>query len=243
MSTLNIILLSGNTGYARRDDGEYPEYLRECNGKPLIHSLIDNCAALAPARLICTFSNDDVVRLHLRNMIQQMHTSASVLPVHNLTQGAACTALLASEQIDNDDELLILSVSDFLDTDLQAVVRWFRERGDDAGIVIFNSLHPRYSFARLDGDNRVIEAAEKNPISPNAIAGMYWFRSGSLFVAAAKEMIRKDARVNGNFYIAPVLNELVLLQKIIGAFRVEPNQYRPLKTQRQLHAFEAGDAR
>ncbi|MCI3943562.1 glycosyl transferase family 2 [Pseudomonas syringae] len=243
MSALNIILLSGKKGYARRDDGEYPEYLRECNGKPLIHALIDNCAALEPARIICTFSNDDVVRLHLRNMLQQMHPSASVLPVHNLTQGAACTALLASEQIDNSDELLILSVSDFLDADLHSVVRWFREQGDDAGIVIFNSLHPRYSFVRLNGDNRVIEAAEKNPISPHAIAGMYWFKSGSLFVSAAKGMIRKDARVNGHFYIAPALNELVLSQKKIGAYRIEPSQYRPLKTQRQLHAFEMGDTR
>ncbi|KPC35431.1 Uncharacterized protein ABJ99_3840 [Pseudomonas syringae pv. cilantro] len=243
MSALNIVLLSGKKGYARRGEGEYPEYLCEHNGKPLIQTLIDNCAALEPGRMICTFANDDVVRLHLRNMVQQMHPSAGVLPIHNLTQGAACTALLASEQIDSDDELLILSVSDFLDIDLHAVVHSFRERNDDAGVVIFNSLHPRYSFARLNSEGRVIEAAEKNPISPHAIAGMYWFKSGALFVSAVKEMIRKDARVNGNFYLAPALNELVLMQKSIGSFRIEPSQYRPLKTQSQLHAFEAGDLR
>ncbi|EKG33752.1 glycosyltransferase family 2 protein [Pseudomonas avellanae] len=243
MSTLNIILLSGKKSEAQPGDGEYPEYLCEYNGKPLIHTLIDNCAALEPRRIICTFSNDDVIRLHLRNMVQQMHPSASVLPVHNITQGAACTALLASGQIDNDDELLILSVSDFLDIELREVLRGFREANEDAGVVIFNSLHPRYSFARLDSDQRVIEAAEKNPISPHAIAGMYWFKSGSLFVSAAKEMIRKDARVNDHFYIAPALNELVLLRKKIGAYRIEPRQYRPLKTQNQLHAFEMADIR
>ncbi|RMR01650.1 glycosyltransferase family 2 protein [Pseudomonas syringae group genomosp. 7] len=243
MSALNIILLAGKKGETSPDDGEYPEYLCECNGKPLIHTLIDNCAALEPRRMICTFSSNDVTRLHLRNMVQQMHPSASVLPVHNATRGAACTALLASGQIDNDDELLILSVSDFLDIELREVVRSFRENDEDAGVVIFSSLHPRYSFVRLDSDRRVIEAAEKNPISPHAIAGVYWFRSGSLFVAAAKEMIRKDARVNDNFYIAPALNELVLLQKKIGAYRIELGQYRPLKTNSQLHAFEAGDVR
>ncbi|EGH98302.1 MULTISPECIES: glycosyltransferase family 2 protein [Pseudomonas] len=243
MSKMNIILLSGKKSEAQPGDGEYPEYLCEYNGKPLIHTLIDNCAALEPRRIICTFSNDDVIGLHLRNMVQQMHPSASVLPVHNITQGAACTALLASGQIDNDDELLILSVSDFLDIELREVLRVFREANEDAGVVIFNSLHPRYSFARLDSDQRVIEAAEKNPISPHAIAGMYWFKSGSLFVSAAKEMIRKDARVNDHFYIAPALNELVLLHKKIGAYRIEPRQYRPLKTQNQLHAFEMADIR
>lgn len=243
MSTLNILLLSGKRADVALGDGEYPEYLREHNGKPLIHSLIDNCAELYPAKIICTFSNGDISRLHLRHMLQQMHPSASVLPLHSTTQGAACTALLASEQIDNSDELLILGVSDLLEVSLTDVVSAFRKNGDDAGVVIFNSLHPRYSFVRLDAENRVIEAAEKKPISANAVAGMYWFKSGSLFVSAAKNMIRKDARVNDNFFIAPVLNELVLQHKNIGTCRVESHHYRPLKTQTQLQAFETGDAR
>jgi dTDP-glucose pyrophosphorylase len=243
MSALNIVLLAGKKEESPPDDREYPEYLSECNGKPLIRSLIDNCAMLDPARIICFFSNCDVTKLHLRNMVQQMHPAASILPVHGSTKGAACTALLASEQIDNDDELLILSTSDFLDVALADVVRAFRDGGADAGVVIFKSLHPRYSFVRLDNDNRVIEAAEKNPISAHAIAGMYWFKSGSMFISAAKEMIRKDARVNNNFYISSTLNELVLQHQKIASYRIEPTQYRPLKTQSQLQAFEAGTSR
>lgn len=243
MNALNIILLSGKKGEPQHNDGGYPEYLSECNGKPLIHSLIDNCATLDPRRIICMFSDCDIRKLHLRNMIQQMHPSASVFSIHDATQGAACTALLASEQIDNDDELLILSTSDFLDVALADVLNTFRHNAEDAGVIIFKSLHPRYSFVRLDNDNRVIEAAEKNPISPHAVAGMYWFKSGSLFVSAAKEMILKDARVNNNFFIAPSLNELVLLHKKIGTYRIEPTQYHPLKTQNQLQAFETGTTR
>jgi dTDP-glucose pyrophosphorylase len=243
VSALNIVLLSGKKTDAQLNDDEYPEYLSECDGKPLIHSLIDNCASLAPRKIICMFSNADITRLHLRNMVQQMHPSASTLPIHGVTQGAACTVLLAGEQIDNDDELLILSTSDHLDIALADVVRAFRNSDEDAGVVIFKSLHPRYSFVRLDNDNKVIEAAEKNPISPHAIAGLYWFKSGSLFVSAAKEMIRNDARVNNTFFISPTLNELVLQHKRIGSYRIEPSQYRPLKNQSQLHAFETGAIR
>ncbi len=241
MNPVNVILLSGKKCDASFGDGEYPEYLLERNGKPLIQYLIERCATLDPKKIICTFSNSDINKLHLRNMVQQMHPSATVLPIHNVTRGAACTALLASEQIDNEDELLILSVSDFLDVALLDVVRTYRDKGEDAGVVIFNSLHPRYSFVRLDGEGRVIEAAEKNPISPHAVAGMYWFKSGSDFVTAAKDMIRKDARINDNFFIAPVLNELVLQHKKIGSYQIDSAQYHPLKTSSQLQAFEAGD--
>lgn len=243
MSKLNIVLLSGKPGEPPLEEGQYPEYLSECDGKPLIHCLIDNCATLDPGRIICTFSNNDVSRFHLRNMIQLMHPAASALSIHGVTQGAACTALLASEQIDNDDELLILSTSDFLDIPLADVVGTFREAGEDAGVVIFNSLHPRYSFVRLDNDERVIEAAEKNPISPHAVAGLYWFKSGSMFVAAAKDMIRKDARVNNHFFISPSLNELVLRHSRIGVYRVDSSRYHPLKNQSQLQAFETGNMR
>lgn len=243
MSALNIVLLAGTKHEAPLSNGEYPEYLSECDGRPLIQSLIDDCATLNPGKIICMFPNEDISRLHLRNMVQQMHPAASVLPVHETTKGAACTTLLASEQIDNDDELLILSTSEVVDIKLPDVVRTFRETGEDAGVVIFKSLHPRYSFARLDDDCRVIEVAEKNPISPHAIAGTYWFKSGSVFVSAAKDMIRKDAKVNNNFFISPSLNELVLLHKKIGAYRIEPTQYRPLKSPSQLQAFEAGTHR
>ncbi|MBD8577440.1 glycosyltransferase family 2 protein [Pseudomonas syringae] len=239
MSKLNIVLLSSTSD----ENSPYPDYLSECDGKPLIHAMIDKCAALEPDRIICTFPHTDVARLHLRNMVQHMHPCASALPVHGQTRGAACTVLMASEQIDNDDELLILSTSDFLDVPLVDAVHRFREAGDDAGVVIFNSLHPRYSFVRLDHNGQVIEAAEKNPISPHAIAGLYWFKSGATFVAAAKDMIRKDARVNNHFFIACTLNELVLRQGRIGTWRIESAHYYPLKTQSQLQAFETGNMR
>ncbi|WNW13227.1 glycosyltransferase family 2 protein [Pseudomonas sp. DTU_2021_1001937_2_SI_NGA_ILE_001] len=243
MSALNIVLLSALAGESCEEHGPYPDYLAERSGKPLIQSLIDDCAGLEPARIICTFTDTDIARLHLRNMVQQMHPAASVLPVHGITRGAACTVLLASEQIDNQDELLILSTSDRVEIDLEDVLGGLRGNGNDAGVVIFRSLHPRYSFVRLDADDRVVEAAEKNPISPHAIAGVYWFRHGAAFVAAAKEMIRKDARVNDSFFIAPVLNELVLQHRRIGVYRIESARYHPLKTASQLQAFEAGSAR
>lgn len=243
MNALNIILLSAKKSEPQLSDGEYPDYLSECDGKPLIQSLIDNCATLNPNQIICMFSDDDITKLHLRNMVHQIHSSAGVLPIHGATQGAACTALLASKQIDNEDELLILSTTEVLEVELADVINAFRNNGDDAGVIIFRSLHPRYSFVRLTDDHHVIEAAEKNPISSHAVAGMYWFKSGSGFVSAVKDMIRKDAKVNNSFFISPSLNELVLQHKQIGAYRIEPAQYRPLKTQSQLQAFETGAVR
>ncbi|BDC78590.1 MULTISPECIES: glycosyltransferase family 2 protein [Pseudomonadaceae] len=240
---LKIILLSVGSNTRPLADGEYPDFLTERDGQPVIQTLIEGCALLNPSKIICMFSSTDMNKLHLRNMVQQMHPAATAYAVQGETKGAACTALLAAGEIDNDDELVILSTSELLDVSLPDVVESFRENGDDAGVVIFKSVHPRYSFVRLTPANKVVEAAEKNPITPHAIAGMYWFKTGALFVAAVKNMIRKDAKVNDSFYIAPALNELVLLHKQIGSFRIDQSQYHPLKTLGQIHAHSQGAAR
>jgi hypothetical protein len=114
----------------------------------------------------------------------------------------------------------------------------FRARQLDAGVLTFSSVHPRYSYVRVDGGGMVTEAAEKNPISRNATVGFYWFSQGRRFVEAVKKMIRKDAAVNGVFYICPALNELILEQARIGTRMISADHYHPLKTERQLEQFE-----
>ncbi|MNJ24667.1 Nucleotidyl transferase [compost metagenome] len=239
MRKLNIVLLAGGDSASVKAESQYPDYLSERDGIPLIQHLVEKCLELDPARIVCMLPKADVTKYHLRNMLQQMSPVASVHAVPTLTMGAACTALLAAESIDNDDELLILNCNELLDVSLRDVVGGFRNEQCDAGVVIFKSLHPRYSFARLNTEGYVVEAAEKNPISNHAVAGLYWFDKGSMFVEAVKEMIRKDARVNDVFYIAPALNEMVLLHRKIGTHRVELNQYHPLKNPHQLLAFES----
>lgn len=240
---LNIIILAGTKADDSRHEGDFPYYLTEADGVPLIQSLIENCASLHPDKIVCMFPVTEVNKYHLRNMVAQMHSAAVAHPVHESTMGAACTALLVSEDIDNDSELMIISANEILDEPFHKIITSFRDQDRDAGVVIFKSLHPRYAFVRLTDTADVIEAAEKNPISPHAVAGLYWFKQGKMFVEAVKHMIRKDAKVNDSFYIAPALNELVLQHKKIGAYRVEPAKYRPLKSAAQVHAYESHGSR
>ena len=55
--------------------------------------------------------------------------------------------------------------------------------------------------------------AEKQPISRNATAGLYYFRRGVDFVRGAERMLFKNASFSGEFYVAPVYNELILAGK------------------------------
>jgi hypothetical protein len=218
----------------------YPALLAELGGELLVERLARACADLSGARLAFVVREEEARRHHLGNVVAHVAPGAEVVRVRGDTAGAACSALLAIGQIATDEDLLVLNANEVLDIDFGAVVEGFRASGHDAGVVVFPSVHPRYSFVRLDAEGLVVEAAEKNPISRNATAGFYWYRRGGDFVRAIERMIRKEAHVDGRYYICPAFNELVLDGARIGAHRIPADRYRPVKSRRQLDIAEAG---
>jgi NDP-sugar pyrophosphorylase family protein len=240
---LNVLLLAGGQSDSAADDGNYPLCLTEIEGAPLLQHVVHACADVGVKRLIAAFKKSDINAFHLDSVVRVLSSSAVVVSAESDTAGAACTALLAIAHIDNDEELLIVNGNELLDVNYRTVVASFRERNLDAGTVTFASVHPRYSYVRLSEEELVVEAAEKRPISRHATVGFYWFARGRDFVRSAQAMIQKDAAVNSNFYICPVLNEMILEQKRIGTFPVEASQYRPLKTARQIMRRETLERR
>jgi hypothetical protein len=235
---MNVLILAAGPDQVTQEDG-YPLCLSEFDSMPLIQRVANACLGLEPQKLIVAFREEDVYKYHLDNILRLISPLAKVLKIAAPTEGASCSALLAAEDIDTEDELLIVNGNELLQADLKEIVSNFRQRILDAGVVVFPSIHPRYSYVRLDENKLVVEASEKNPISTNATVGFYWFAKGSSFVRAAKNAIRKDARVNGRFYICPTFNELVLEHLRIGVYEIESHAYKPLKSGRQVEQFDS----
>jgi len=228
-----LVLAAGDPGF-NTEDGDYPLCLTELDGSPLVEKIAVSCKALDCGRFVFAMRETDATRFHLDSVVRLLVADAQIVKTGK-TRGAACTALLAAPYIDNDDSLLVMNANQHVDVDLAAVIREFAERRLDAGVVTFRSVHPRYSYVSIDACGFVVEAAEKNPISQNATAGIYWFARGHDFIAALKGMIRRDANVDGAFYVCPLFNEMVLAQARVGVHPIETSRYRPLKTERQLH--------
>ena len=95
------------------------------------------------------------------------------------------------------------------------------ELNADGGIVTFKATHPKWSYAAVDDNGMVTEVAEKNPISDNATVGFYYWKHGKDYVECATDMIDRDIRVNGEFYVCPVFNQAVLNGQKIFTHEVE----------------------
>ncbi len=126
-----------------------------------------------------------------------------------LTEGAACTTLLAKDLINNDNPLLMANSDQVIEWNSNECLYAFDADAIDGGILTFKATHPKWSYAKVGDDGFVCEVAEKNPISDNATVGIYYWKRGSDYVKYAEQMINKNIRVNNEFYVCPVFNEAI----------------------------------
>ena len=235
-----VVLFSGPSASFKEAGYHFPKNLADVGGKPLVQTVLDNLASLRglDARFICLVNREENRAFHTGSVIKLALPSASVVELEAETAGATCSALLAVTHINNELPLMIVNGDQLLrNVNLAETVSHFNKDNLDGGIVVFQDIHPRWSFVKCDKEGYVIEAAEKRPISNLATAGVYYFKRGSDFVECAGSMIKKDAHVNGRFYICPVYNELILSQKKIGISMIRKEDYQTLSTPSDVNTF------
>ena len=211
----------------------FPKPLIEVNGKPMIQTVVENINI--EAEHIFIVQKKHYEKYSLRYLLNLISPECKIVQVDGITEGAACTTLLAEEYINNDEPLLIANSDQFVDWNSNEFLYSMQAEGVDAGILTFESVHPKWSFAKLDKDGFVCEVAEKKPISNKATVGIYYWDKGKDYVRYAKRMIMRDKRVNNEFYVCPVFNEAIEDKKKIKTFQIE--QMWGLGTPEDLEVF------
>jgi dTDP-glucose pyrophosphorylase len=233
-----LIPMSGSD--AAFKDAGYPrcKSLIEINGKAVIQHIFENLQGLHADQFVFVIRKEDHAQHHLSDVLGLLAPGCKVIVAEGPTAGAACTALLAVSAIGDDEELVIANADQIIHADLHAILQNFRQRTLDGGAIVFDSIHPRWSYVRVNNDGLVTEAAEKHPISRHATTGFYYFKKGGDFARAAMSMIRKAAHVNNVYYVCPAFNEMILYQARIGIHPIRPEQYYSLATPQDVERYQ-----
>ncbi|QQM30625.1 hypothetical protein JET14_00030 [Martelella lutilitoris] len=233
---MKILVLMGGENLDIKGE-HYPLYMTEFNEELILERQIAALQTLEPSTIIFCVRSSDIHEFNVDDVIAQSAENGACVEVSGPTAGSVCTALLAAEQIDKDEEIILVAVDELIDADLTAIVKAFRDKKADAGVVSFRSVHPRYSFALLDDDGFVCEVAEKRPVSKHALASFYYFRRGSDFVLCAQSVVRKDRKIKDAFFISQTINEMVLRHKKVAIEFIDNDQFHPVKTEMQLAQY------
>ena len=139
---MNVLIPMAGAGSRFEKAGyTFPKPLIDVNGKPMIQAVVDNLNI--DARHIFIVQKLHYDQYNLNNVLSSISPGCKIIQVDEMTEGAACTTLLAKELINNDEPLLMANSDQFVEWDSNQFM--YSMIGDtiDAGMATFKSTHPK----------------------------------------------------------------------------------------------------
>ena len=233
---LNFVIPMAGAGSRFEKAGySFPKPLIDVEGKPMIQVVVESTNM--DVNFIYIVQKSHRQKYNLDTLLNLITPNCKIVEVDGLTEGAACTVLLAKELIDNENQLILMNSDQLIDWDSTDFMYHMNEKNYDGSIITFKATHPKWSFAKTDENDFITEVAEKNPISDNATAGIYYWKHGSDFVKYAEQMIDKNIRTNNEFYVCPVYNEAIQDDKKIYNWKIEEDDMWGLGTPEDLDYY------
>lgn len=208
---LNIVVPMAGRGSRFANAGyQDPKPLIRFGGKPMIQWVVGNVTPKGPHRFVFLCLEEHLGQYpDIPTTLRSISPGCEIVPVEGVTEGAACTVLLARRWIDSDEPLMIANSDQFVSLGIADYLAVMETEHADGLIMTFEADDPKWSYCRLRADETVSEVVEKQVVSNEATVGIYNFRRGRDFVRAADRMIADNLRVNNEFYVAPTYNQLI----------------------------------
>lgn len=242
MRQLHIIMpMAGEGSRFARAGWTTPKPLIELNGVPLFQRAISS-VAIEGVEMKYSFivRQEHIDKQHIDQLIKEILPEAQVFSVLKTTRGAVETCLVAESAIADEDAVVVM------DCDLEfRSVRYNElvaralsvpaEDADGGALVSFESDNPRYSYAEIDDEGRVLRTAEKEPISSHALCGSYFFGSGKDFKRIAHQLLDDGTHGKAEFYVSLLYNYLLAEGKTVRLAPME--EYYSYGTPEELLAY------
>lgn len=227
---INVLIPMAGEGSRFTEAGyRTPKPFIEINGKTMINIVHDSIGI--DAHYIFVVKEEHVSNYELYKLISSFCKDFEIVTQEGKLEGAACSALLAKNIIDNDSHLIIANSDQYIRWDSkQDLDDWIRS-GVDGAILTFESFEDKWSYVEM-GDVFATRVHEKVVVGNEATCGLYYWKSGSDFVKYAESMINKEIKTNNEFYIAPVYNEAIDNGRVVSILRAK--EFRGLGTPEDL---------
>lgn len=218
---INIVIPMAGKGKRYSEKGyDLPKPLINVIGKPMIVRVIENLMPKEEHRFIFVVRQEHIEKYGIDKLLITHAPGCIIIAIRNDTEGQASSVLLAKEYINNEQPLMIANCDQYVDIDINDYLHFMFDKNADGLIMTLTAINPEWSYVKLDKNGLVCETVEKEVVSEHATVGIFNFKHGRDYIFAAEEMIKKDIRVNGEFYVAPVYNELLKRDAVVYPYDI-----------------------
>lgn len=164
---------------------------------------------------------------------------ATVVYVNDLTEGSACTCLLARQRMNQDIPLFIFNCDQVFNFSQKTIdtIADIVNSDNDGAVITWKDTNPKNSFCKVDSLGFCHTFTEKQPVSDNALIGFHYWKKTSDFFESAELMIENKAKFNNEYYIAPTYNFLINQKKIIVNIPIEKSECYLIGTPEDLNYY------
>tara|TARA_B100001175_G_C19512356_1_gene644720 strand:- start:124 stop:900 length:777 start_codon:yes stop_codon:yes gene_type:complete len=226
-----ILIAMGGEGKRFADEGFK-------NPKPFIK--VDNEEMFIKATKCLPNSNNYIFitkkefesKFNVKEIINKKFINNNLILMDGPTDGQVSTCLLANEHIPLHNSLLISPCDSSVIFDKKKLNRLIKHNDFDAIIWTFRNnatvaRNPQmYGWVKTKDGQIANEVSCKksisaNPVKDHAIVGTFWFKEGKYFTDYANQLIKKNIRINNEFYVDEMINLLINDGLKVGIFEVE----------------------
>ena len=214
---INIVIPMAGEGKRFVDRGiKTPKPLIEISGQPFISLVLDS-VKIKNAKYHFLIRKNHFENYDFEKIFKDKKLDYEITLVDKTTEGAVSTTLLCREKINKEYSLIVKDCDQILNWDIENFFKFSKRKKVDGIIVTLPTINPGFSFVKLDDDqSTVLETKEKQVVSSFGNTGFYFFSKTEEYLKYSDIMIKKNIRVNNEFYVSQVYNEYILdLKKII----------------------------
>ncbi|MGE0588247.1 MAG: glycosyltransferase family 2 protein [Cyclobacteriaceae bacterium] len=236
---MRIIVPMAGSVFLDSSEYTFPKPLIDVHGKPLIEYVLASLSKISePVQFTFLVKDQLCTKYNLDYSLALLTKTPDIIRVKGDTKGATCSVLLAIDKIAKDEEVVIVNSDQVFLAKLNQAIAFFRDHSSVGGLITFDSVHPRWSFALADEDNIVLQTAEKKPISRNAIAGFYYFRSFGDFIESAMSSVLSEEFFEDQLYVSSVMNQIILNNRKVMHFPIRNEEYISFYSPLKIKEFE-----
>ncbi len=202
-----VIPMVGKSSRFFKAGYEKPKYQLEINGESVFSLSVKSFVNYFDTETFLFIIRSDYGTLDFVN------SELSLLGIKNYhvrvidhdTMGQAETVYLGTKDFDTDEPLYIFNIDTFRHDFVKPEVA----SNSDGYLEVFEGEGDHWSFIEIDYNQKVVKTTEKDRISNLCSDGLYFFKRKSDFERIFCDLKALNETVKGEFYIAPMYNQLI----------------------------------
>lgn len=228
---MTVLIPMAGQGKRFEDEGFLkPKPIIEVSEQPMIIQAVNSLPKADSYVFVCR--QDHVDNYQIDKILKSSYPNSHVKAIDYITEGQASTCLLGEHYIEPESQLLIAACDNGMRWNADTYNSLISDESIDAIIWAFKNnvtvkRNPHmYGWIEVDENNRAKRISCKKPISNNpvedyAIVATFWFRRAWEFFSLTKLMIKKDRRINNEFYVDELMNEFIEAGLKVKVFEID----------------------